>query len=190
MSIIQGGVLEPGVESVVYSQAIGSPALGTATAVHAAIADTGAPQVVTTSITSPDVCRNITATPGGTTANVTAVSVIIAGTDIHGGAITETLPAFSAGAGTAVTGSKAFKTVTSITIPSNGSAVTTSIGVGSKLGLSKRLSRNSVLNAYLGGAKEGTAPTVATSATVNASNTVTLNSALNGTAVVVDFIAP
>jgi hypothetical protein len=165
----------------------GNVALGTATAVHAAVADTGAQQVVTTAITNPDVPRAIVATPGGTTANVTAVSCIVAGTDINGTAITETLPAFSAGAATAVTSIRAFKTVTSITQPAIGTSVTVSYGTSPKLGMPYPMSRNTVIAAYLGGTKETTAPTVTTHATDPARTLVQLNSALAGTAVVVDF---
>jgi hypothetical protein len=163
----------------------GSPALGTATAIHAAVA-TAAASTVTTGITNPDAPRNLTATPGGTTANVLAVSVVVNGTDITGKAISETLPAFSAGASTAVTGVKAFKTVTSIVFPIVGAATTVSIGTGAKLGLPVPLSRNRIFNAYLGGVKEATAPTLVTNTDV-AQTVVTLNSALNGTAVEVDY---
>lgn len=165
----------------------GNVALGTATAVHAAVADTGAPNVVTTGITNPDVPRAIVATPGGTTANVTAVSVIVAGTDINGTAITETLPAFSAGAATAVTSIRAFKTVTSITFPANGASVTTAIGTSPKLGMPYPMSRNTVIAAYLGGVKEATPPTLTTHATDPARTLIQLNSALNASAVIVDF---
>jgi len=190
MGVIQGGTIEPGVESVVYSMSLGSPAVSSTTAIHAAVADNGAQQVVTTAITNPDVPRNITATSGGTAANITAVQVIVAGTDHAGIAITETLPAFTATSATTVSGSKAFKTVTSITIPANGTGVTTAIGSGTKVGLSRRLSRDTVLNAYLNGVREGTRPTVAFDATNMSGNTVILNSTLNGNPVIVDAIVP
>ena len=79
--------------------------------------------------------------------------------------------------------------MTSINFPAktNASGDTVAIGTGAKLGLSRRLSRNTVLAAHLNGAKEGTAPTVAVSSTVIASNTVTLSSALNGNPVIVDY---
>lgn len=165
----------------------GNVALGTATAVHAAVADTGSPIVITTAITNPDVPRAIVATPAGTTANVTAVSCIVTGTDINGAVITETLPAFSAGAATAVTSIRAFKTVTSITQPAIGSAVTVSYGTSPKLGMPYAMSRDSILRSYLGGVKEATAPTFTAHATDPARTLVQLNSALNGTAVILDY---
>jgi hypothetical protein len=178
----------PGGASVIESQAVGSPALGTTTAVHAAVTDNGSQQVITTGITSPDVPRNVTATAGGTNTDIKAIQVIVAGTDINNAALTETLPAFTVDTAGTVTGSKAFKTVTSITIPAHdGTGATTAIGTGAKLGLNQTLSRDSVLRAYLGGVKEATAPTVAVSSSAVASNTATLNSALNGTAVILDF---
>lgn len=170
----------------VHVYAPGNVALGTATAVHAAVTDNAGQQVITTAITNPDVARTIIATPGGTTANVTAVSVIVTGTDITGAALTETLPAFSAGAATAKTSVNAFATVTSITQPAIGSAVTVSYGTTAQLGLPYNLTRNTVLAAYLNGVKEGTPPTITTHATDVSKTLAQLSSALNGTAVVID----
>lgn len=174
----------------VVSYAVGSPAAASATAVHAALAvlASGGPQVVTTSITNPDVPRNVTATAGGTAADIAAVQVTVTGTNAKGDVITEDLPAFTVNTAGAVAGSKAFATVTSYSVPAmDGTGATVSIGTGSKLGLPNALSRNTVLAAYLAGTKEGTAPTVAVSATAVESNTVTLNSSLNGDAVIVDY---
>lgn len=170
-----------------HSYQPGNVALGTSTAVHAAVADTGSPIVITTALTNPDVPRCIVATPGGTTANVTAVSCIVVGTDINDAALTETLPAFSAGAATAVTSVNAFKTVTQITQPACGTSVTIAYGTSPKLGLPYNITRNTVRAAYLNGVLEGTAPTVTTHATDASKTLVSLNSALNGTAVIVDF---
>jgi hypothetical protein len=167
---------------------VGSPALGTTTAVHAAVTDNGTQQVVTTGITNPAVPRNVTATAGGTATDIKAIQVTVAGTDMDGNAITETLPAFTVDTAGTVTGSKAFKTVTSITIPAHdGTGATTAVGVGAKLGLPEKLSRNTVIAAYLNNVKEVTAPTVVVSSTALESNLVTLNSALNSNAVIIDF---
>ena len=57
---------------------------------------------------------------------------------------------------------------------------TVSVGWGDKLGLPYKLSHNTVQEAFLNNVKEGTAPTVAVSATAIESNTVDLNSALDG----------
>lgn len=190
MAVITGNRTLEGTRSAgTFSRSLGSPAAASTTAVHAAVTDNGSQQLVTTGITQPDVPRNITATAGGTSADVKAVQVIVAGTNSEGVSITETLPAFTVNTTGTVTGSKAFKTVTSITIPAHdGTGATTAIGTGSKLGVGQRLTRNSVQNAYFGGTKEGTAPTVATSSSAVESNTVTLNSSLDGSAVIVDFV--
>ncbi|WP_422928553.1 hypothetical protein [Singulisphaera sp. PoT] len=187
---IVGGSGSPGAAANLYRRNLGSPALGTTSAVHAAIADNGSQQVVTAAITGPDVPRNVTATSGGTAANITAVQVVVNGTDYRGNAISETLPAFTAGSATTVVGSKAFATVTSIAVPANGTGVTTAIGTGAKLGLPARLNSDTVLNAFLNGVREATRPTVAFDATNVGGNTVTLNSALNGSPVAVDYYHP
>lgn len=159
------------------------------TGIHAAVTDNGSQQVVTTGITQPSVARNINATAGGTAGDIKAIQVIIAGTNEAGDAITETLPAFTVNTPGTVTGSKAFKTITSITIPAHdGLGATTAIGFGEKLGLPHKLSHNTVLASFLGNTLEGTAATVAVSASVLESNTVDLNSALNSTVVDVYYI--
>lgn len=173
-----------GSSSRILSAALGSPALG---ANNAVLADTamanGATTEVTAGITAPDVARSLTVK--GNDANVTG-NVVIAGTNIGGEAITETIALNGA---TAVNGNKAFKTVTSITLPAYAVANTerVRVGTGAKLGLPVKLSRNSVLAAFLAGAREATAPTVTVSATALESNTATLNSALAGTAVILDL---
>jgi hypothetical protein len=155
-------------------------AAATTTLLAATASSAGLNQAVTT---QPDVARNITATTTGTGGNVLAVQVVVTGTDLSGAVITETLPAFSAGSLTTVTGSKAFATVTNITVPATGASTNVAIGTGSKLGLHHRLPHNSVVFAFLSNVREGTAPTVATDATNLSGNTATLNSALNGTIV-------
>jgi hypothetical protein len=156
-------------------------ALGTVTSVHAAVTDTGASQEVTTAITNPVCARNVTATAGGTAADIKAIQVIVEGTDMNGATITETLPVFTVNTAGTVVGSKAFKTVTKITIPAHdGTGATTSAGVGSKLGLPYKLENNTVLKAYHNNTLEATAPTVAVSTSALESNTATFNTALNG----------
>ena len=102
------------------------------TAVHAAITGTGAEQEITTAIINPDVARNISVT----TSNVSSPSgnVTITGVNAKGNSTTEDI-AISAG-GTAY-GSKAFATVSKITIPAGVTADdTVAVGISDKLGLS------------------------------------------------------
>lgn len=166
-----------------------APELGDADQVLAAYTDDGAEAVfVDADLTDPDVPRNITATSGGTAGDIAAVQVIITGLNVWGEEITETLPVFTENSATTVVGDKAFYRVTGATIPAHdGTGATTSIGTGAKLGLPATLTRNTVVAAYLGGTKEGTAPTVAVDSDEVEKNTVTLNSALDGSDVIVDY---
>lgn len=180
---VTGQTSDVAVPSRVSWTALQAATLST-TGVHAAVTDNGTDQTITTSITNPPAARNITATAGGTAADVKAVQVVITGTDISGAALTETLPAFTVNTTGSVTGAKAFKTVTSILIPAHdGTGATTAIGFGDILGLPYKLATNTVLLAALNGTREGTAPTVVASSTTLPLNTVDLNSALNGATV-------
>ncbi len=174
----------PGAQVRIRTCLIAAAALG---ATDAILADTAMDDVDATVVAEfaaqPGVPRNLTVT--GNDANV-AGDVVIEGTDADGVAITETIAL--AGAAT-VAGSKAFATVTQVTLPTYAVADTerVRVGTGSKLGLPVRLGRNTVIAAFLDGARETTAPTVAVSADTIAANTVTLNSALNGSDVLIDL---
>ena len=169
----------------------GSPQETDTVTVMAALTDASVTVTVTstTSINHYDVPRNITAFAGGTAADIKAVSVEITGTNVEGATITETLPVFTVNTTGAVTGSKIFKKVTQIVVHQHdGNGATTSVGVGNKLGLDNRLTRNTVHEAYLGNTKEGTAPTVVTDADDIESNSAALNSDLDNTQVIIEYI--
>jgi hypothetical protein len=169
--------------------AAGAPAVADADGILTAVTDTGVQQVITTGINQPEVPRIITATSGGTAADIKAIQVIVAGTNAEDQAITETLPVFTENSATTVVGAKAFKTVTSITIPAHdGVLATTAIGFGDVIGIGHRLARNTVRAAYLNNVLEGTAPTIAFHATTLELNTADLNSALNSTPVVLELV--
>jgi hypothetical protein len=128
-----GAVATPSAGSVSAMTAVKystTPAIGTATYVHAAIAMTSGAQTITTGITQPDFPRIVTikGNAGGNSGNV-----VINGTDIAGAVLTETI---ALNGSTEVLGTKAFKTVTSIVLPAETHAGTdtTSIGVGNKIG--------------------------------------------------------
>lgn len=181
------GIIEKAARRV-KSLAIGSPAVGATTAVKTAVTDNGSQQVITSGITNPDVPRCLTATAGGTSGDVKAISVVVVGTNIHDQVITETLPAFTVNTTGTVTGVKAFKTVTSITIPAHdGTGATTAIGTSAKLGLDAALSRDTVVRATFNGVREATHPTVVFDSDEVEKNVVTLNSTLDGSAVIVDY---
>jgi len=145
-----------------------------------------------TILAQPTCPRNVVATPAGTTANVTAVSMTIFGTDESGATISEVLPAFTAGAATAVTGVKAFATISRITSPIVGAAVTVSVGDGYKFGIPTLLTRNTVLKggAYLNQVREGTDPTVTTDTASLANNGFTLNSTPTATPIDLYYLVP
>jgi len=168
----------------------GSPAVATTGWVKAAVTDNGAPQVFTgTALINPDVPRCITATAGGTGADIKAIQVVVEGTDAAGNPITESLPAFTVDTPGTVTGTKAFKTVTKVTIPAHdGTGATTAIGTSEKIGLKEARKRKTVLASYLNGVLEGTAATETFDATDVSKNTVDLNSALNSTPVAVEYV--
>jgi hypothetical protein len=171
------------------SIAASAAVLGAAATALAAVTDNGAQRVITTGITSPAYPRNVTATAGGTATDIKAIQVIIEGTNFAGETITETLPAFTVDTAGTVTGNKAFKAITKVTIPAHdGTGATTSIGFGAKLGIPYKLPHNTVYLAYRNNTKEGTLPTVTTDVAAIENNTLTLSSALNGTPVDVYLI--
>lgn len=160
------------------------------TAVHAAHTDDGSPEVLTTGITNPPYPRNITATAGGTAGDVKAIAVVIEGTNFLDEVITETLPAFTVDTPGTVAGSKAFKTVTKITIPAHdGTGATTAIGFGDICGLPYVIAEKFVvLAAYHNDIREGTLPTVVTDDDEIEKNTFDLSTALNGSVVDLYFV--
>lgn len=169
-----------------YNFGGGNVAAASDTGVHAAVTlhETD-PTVVTTGISNPAVPRALRVK--GNQAGVTG-DVVIAGTNIAGAAISETI---ALNAGNAVEGTKAFKTVTSITLPARaGEGDTVSVGWNDKLGLPYMLSKNTVLYAYLDGAREATAPTVTVDDNEIEKNTVDLSSSLNNKPVRVVLLVP
>lgn len=159
------------------------------TAVHAAVTDNGATQIITTGFTNPPYPRNVTATAGGTATDIKAIQVIVEGTNDAGETITETLPAFTVDTAGTVQGNKAFKTVTKATIPAHdGTGATTALGFGDKIGLPHKLAHNTVFLAFVNNVKEGTLPTVTVSTTLLEDNTADPNSALAGTAVDIYYL--
>jgi len=146
------------------------------TGVHAGIilAD-GSGSTLSVNLTSPAVPRALRIK--GNAAGIVG-NVVITGTNFANEVITETLVANGVAV---VEGSKAFKTVSSVVVPQrNAAGDEISFGWNDKLGLPYKLAHNTVLNAYHDNTKEATAATVTVSATALESNTVDLNTALNG----------
>ncbi len=182
MSIIEGA------RSRVEQADLGSPAVGAVDDVLAATNSTGSALVVTAGLTDPPTPRNVTATSAGTAGDIKAIQVTVTGTDEAGDALVEILPIFTVNSATTVVGSKAFNTVTQVDIPTHdGNGATTSVGLGAKLGLGVLLTRDSIIAAHFGGTRESTRPTIGSSATAIEDNLVTLNTTLDGSAVLVDY---
>jgi hypothetical protein len=143
--------------------------------------------------TAPDVgARNVTVTQTAVGTEDTNGTITVVGTDLAGNVISETI---TPNAGATVVGAKAFATVTSVTgagwvidgVEATADKIT--VGFGALIGLPDKLTDTAqVLAASLANAKQATAPTVAVNATALESNTVDLDSALNGTAVKVYYI--
>lgn len=148
----------------------------------------GAQAGITAGITNPDFPRiaRIVAAKSGMTP--VAGNVTIHGTDVNGNVISDTIALNDT---TAVNGVKAFKTITSIDLPAqtNASGDQVSVGGGAALGLQDTLQNNTVFAAFVNGAQESTAPTVATDTADVSKNVVTTNTATAGHKVVILYVA-
>ena len=165
----------------IYEQYFDSPAAASTTGVHAAITDTGAAQTITTSITSPTIPRNISATAGGVAGDIKAISVTVTGTDYYGATQTEAIGPFTVNNAGTVYGSKAFATVTSIALPKHdGTGATTSIGWSDKLGLDMKMKYPRICYELEDDAVVGTAGTVVGYSTGTPNGTYDPNSACDG----------
>jgi len=173
-------------QAAIEKQEFTNPAAaGTADILSANAGNTSAAAAsATTFVAQPDVPRNLVITPGGTTADVAACTINVVGTDFHDESINEDF-AFLANASTATTGSKAFKTVTTVSFPAacedSPFGATWSVGYGEKLGLKRCLAvAGDILFSTVAGAKEGTAPTMAADAANIEGNTADFNGTMNG----------
>lgn len=144
--------------------------------------------VVTADITNPPCPRNLVITPGGVTADVKAGNVTVTGTNINDEVITEVF-AFLENATAATVGAKAFKTVTSISAPSqDGAGATYRVDTGDKLGMPYMMDKKTLVMSVFNGTIETTAAAQVVDADEIEKNTVDLSSVLNGSAVELYFI--
>lgn len=127
----------------------------------------------TTFVHQPDFPRNLTVVASGSATG----NVVVTGTNIRGEVITETL---ALNGTTPVPGAKAFASVASVALPTV-SATTINLGIGVKFGLDRCMSEASVVNAYTDGVRETTAPTVGFDSDEVEKNTMSTNTAPNGT---------
>lgn len=156
----------------IHRQKWTDPIAAAATRILSAESINAAAHNVTTFAAQPDFPRNLTVVASGAATG----DVVVTGTNIRNETITETL---ALNGTTPVVGNKAFKTVTTVAVPQV-SSTTINLGVGVKLGLDRKLSEAAVIDAFADGVRETTAATVATSASAVESNTVTTNTAPNG----------
>ena len=137
------------------------------------------------------IALNVTVTHATVVGGDTLGTIDIVGTDIDDQVLLETI---TPGADATVQGVRAFKTVTSVTgvdwvISGVGDEDTIEVGYGELIGLPDYLLHDTVLFALFNNVREGTHPTVTSSTTVLALNTVDLNTGLNGSVVVIYYLA-
>lgn len=139
---------------------------------------------VTTFVAQPDVARNLVITPGSTTADVADCTVVVSGTDYLDEVISEefVIPEFMS---TAVTGGRAFKSVTSVLFPAGCEntpfEATWDIGYGEKLGLKRCMDEvGHAVFSTVDGAYEATRATIAANASIVSANTADFNGTMDG----------
>lgn len=142
--------------------------------------------VQTTFDAQPDVPRNVSMTPVGTTADVAACTVTITGTDIFNAVISEEL-VFAENASTATTGAKAFKTIASVSYPADCEdtpfGATWNVGYGEKIGLKRCMTyAGHLVFSTVSGVYETTRGTAVASATAISGNTIDFNGTMDGAA--------
>ena len=131
-------------------------------------------------LAQPPCARNaVVVVAASTPGHVKAAAIRVNGTNLAGEAIYEDFtPTVDTPA--TLTGAKAFATFTSLVIPAqDGASVTVSLGWGELIGLPYKLSKKRVLLTLNDGVVD-TAPALAISSTVLASNTVDFNGSLDG----------
>ena len=132
----------------------------------------------------PDYPRNLVITPTGTTTDVAAGDVVVTGKDCEGNVITETFT-FAENASTATTGVKAFAEITGVVIHvQDGAGATWSFGSGVLLGIGHCFGSDPCLvEARADGTIEATNPTLVGDVDDVESNTVSFNTAPDGSVV-------
>ncbi len=134
------------------------------------------------------IALNVTVTVTQDTEDDTEGTLDIVGTDIDDQVLLETITPVI---GSTIQGTRAFKTITSATSVGwidGGTPDTIEIGFGELIGLPDYMVHDRVLFAMLNNVREGTHPTVTSSTTVLALNTVDLSTALGGTVVVIYYL--
>ena len=134
------------------------------------------------------IALNVTVTVTQDTQDDTEGTLDIVGTDIDDQVLLETLTPLI---GSTIQGTRAFKTITSVTSVgwiTGGNDDTIEVGFGELIGLPDYMTHDRVLFVSYNNVREGTHPTVTSSTTVLALNTVDLSTALGGTVVVIYYL--
>ena len=178
-------------QQMIEKQAFGAPVVASASRLSSAIAGVETVTSVTgltiSSFTlQPDVPRNLVITPGGTGADVGTCTITVTGKNYFNQTITETF-ASVANTTTAITGAKAFKSVTSVSMPGACEdapyTASWSIGVGEKIGLKNCLdSAGDWIQSSVTGAYEATRATMAVDTDEVEKNTADFNGTMDGSA--------
>jgi hypothetical protein len=163
-TLLMGGAVVPAtgtVSTVNTLKYTTTPAIGTATYVHAAIALTSGAQTgyATGTFTQPDFAR--IATVKGNASGITG-NVVVHGTNIAGTVISDTIALSGA---SEVLGVLAFKTITSVDLPAetHSGTDTVSIGAGNKVGYPSIIDNvKNVISVDFDGAADTGATTAAT----------------------------
>lgn len=132
MPVTRGGYQTLAGNPGIISRELAAVAVGAVAAILAAVTDNANYRKFynsTTLWTSPDgTAKKITATAGGTEADIKAIAVTVIGTDSADAPLTEALPVFTVNTAGSVTSVGSFKTVTEIRIPvHDGTGATTSL---------------------------------------------------------------
>jgi len=134
------------------------------------------------------VALNVTVTHTQVVEPDTPGTIDIVGTDIDDQVLLETITVVDS---STVQGTRAFKTVTSVTgvgWVNQGTEDTIEVGFGELIGLPDYMVHDRVLFVSYNNVREGTHPTVTSSTTVLALNTVDLNTGLGGLVVVIYYL--
>ncbi len=131
-------------------------------------------------IAQPPCARNVTVTVAATTGgDVKAAAIVVTGTNLADEEITESFTP-TADTPATLTGTKAFKTVDSVTVPAqDGDSVTVDIGFGQLIGLPYKIAKKRVILTLNDGVVD-TAPALTISTSALESNTVDFNGSLDG----------
>lgn len=172
-----------------YPVPLGSPALGSTTALHAAVTLSGVTQNITMT-TQPDTARQVVFT---TSVNTIAGSGVLSGLAPDGATVISETITFPGSGSTTINSTRAYSHVNPFIMPAktNASGDTIAMGTNAALGVGYALSRNTVIRelCFNNNVKEATAPTVATNGTDASKNLVTLVSTLAGTPVIIGLVA-